>query len=235
MRERQLRGKLLSFIQLSCLTSGVIFFTEISRELDARAQLKERLLSTTASDLGSIHNYLKPFPTNNERKGSYSVQHDFNVYRAQSTFVTTDDFRMNTTLPVFGAVRAPHTARSFAALYSRDPGLAKATIPILWSILFVEMFRPLFRRLQNNIVNPLTQISISEKRSFSTSKQHKMLHHLMVGTWTPPGAIFTFQFDDEALTLKLIKRTEIPKDEPISWMTFDVCLDKRPGRHIVRF
>ncbi|GAB7348080.1 hypothetical protein MBLNU459_g6110t2 [Dothideomycetes sp. NU459] len=48
-----------------------------------------------------------------------------------------------------------------------------------------------------------------------------MLHHLMVGTWTPPGAIFTLQFDDEALTLKLIKRTEIPKDEPISWMTFD--------------
>lgn len=44
----------------------------------------------------------------------------------------------------------------------------------------------------------------------------------MVGTWTPPGAIFTFQFDDEALTLKMIKRTEIPKDEPISWMTFDV-------------
>lgn len=49
-----------------------------------------------------------------------------------------------------------------------------------------------------------------------------MLHHLMVGTWTPPGAIFTLQFDDEALTLKLIKKTDIPKDEPISWMTFDV-------------
>lgn len=48
------------------------------------------------------------------------------------------------------------------------------------------------------------------------------LHHLMVGTWTPPGAIFTFQFDDEKLELKCIKRTEIPKDEPISWMTFDV-------------
>lgn len=43
----------------------------------------------------------------------------------------------------------------------------------------------------------------------------------MVGTWTPPGAIFTFAFDDEALTLKLIKRTEIAQDEPISWMTFD--------------
>ncbi|KAI7783365.1 3-carboxy-muconate cyclase [Diaporthe eres] len=47
------------------------------------------------------------------------------------------------------------------------------------------------------------------------------LHHLMIGTWTPPGAIFTVQFDDEKLELKLIKRTEIPKDEPISWMTFD--------------
>ncbi|ROV91559.1 hypothetical protein VPNG_09743 [Cytospora leucostoma] len=47
------------------------------------------------------------------------------------------------------------------------------------------------------------------------------LHHLMVGTWTPPGAIFTVQFDDEKLELKLIHRTEIPKDEPISWMTFD--------------
>lgn len=44
----------------------------------------------------------------------------------------------------------------------------------------------------------------------------------MVGTWTPPGAIFTFAFDDEALTLTLVARTEIPHDEPISWMTFDV-------------
>ena len=52
-----------------------------------------------------------------------------------------------------------------------------------------------------------------------------MLHHLMVGTWTPPGAIFTIEFDDEALTLKLLKRTPIPEDEPISWMTFDVSLD----------
>ena len=39
---------------------------------------------------------------------------------------------------------------------------------------------------------------------------------------TPPGAIFTVVFDDEKLTLELVKRTEIPKDEPISWMTFDV-------------
>lgn len=42
----------------------------------------------------------------------------------------------------------------------------------------------------------------------------------MVGTWTPPGAIFTFAFDTEKLSLEMIKRTEIPKDEPISWMTF---------------
>ncbi|KAI0871089.1 3-carboxy-cis,cis-mucoante lactonizing enzyme [Hypoxylon argillaceum] len=47
------------------------------------------------------------------------------------------------------------------------------------------------------------------------------LHHLMIGTWTPPGAIFTVAFDDERLTLELVKRTEIPHDEPISWMAFD--------------
>ncbi|CAK7223055.1 hypothetical protein SEUCBS140593_005108 [Sporothrix eucalyptigena] len=47
------------------------------------------------------------------------------------------------------------------------------------------------------------------------------LHHLMIGTWTPPGAIFTVQFDDEKLEMKLVKRTEIPHDEPISWMAFD--------------
>jgi hypothetical protein len=49
-----------------------------------------------------------------------------------------------------------------------------------------------------------------------------MLHHLMIGTWTPPGAIFTVVFDDEKRTLELVKKTEIPHDEPISWMTFDV-------------
>lgn len=54
-----------------------------------------------------------------------------------------------------------------------------------------------------------------------------MLHHLMIGTWTPPGAIFTVQFDDEQRTLKLAKRTEIPYDEPISWMTFDVSLQQK--------
>lgn len=51
------------------------------------------------------------------------------------------------------------------------------------------------------------------------------LHHLMIGTWTPPGAIFTVAFDDEKLTLELVKRTEIPHDEPISWMAFDVSLE----------
>ncbi|KAK4984999.1 hypothetical protein LTR66_008309 [Elasticomyces elasticus] len=48
-----------------------------------------------------------------------------------------------------------------------------------------------------------------------------MLHHLMIGTWTPPGAIFTVVFDDERLTLELVKKTEIAHEESISWMTFD--------------
>ncbi|KAF2469481.1 3-carboxy-cis,cis-mucoante lactonizing enzyme [Lindgomyces ingoldianus] len=48
-----------------------------------------------------------------------------------------------------------------------------------------------------------------------------MKHHLMVGTWTPPGIIVTVEFDDEALSLKVTKKTEIPQNEPISWMTFD--------------
>jgi len=47
-------------------------------------------------------------------------------------------------------------------------------------------------------------------------------HHLMIGTWTPPGVIITVAFDDEKLTLELVKKTEIPEDEPISWMAFDV-------------
>ena len=61
-------------------------------------------------------------------------------------------------------------------------------------------------------------------RLFSSTKRLNMpVHHLMVGTWTPPGAIFTFAFDTDKLSLTLLKRTEIPKDEPISWMTFSVC------------
>ncbi|KAK2794680.1 hypothetical protein FQN50_009865 [Emmonsiellopsis sp. PD_5] len=43
----------------------------------------------------------------------------------------------------------------------------------------------------------------------------------MIGTWTPPGNIYTVEFDDEQLTLRLVKKTSIPEDEPISWMTFD--------------
>jgi hypothetical protein len=72
----------------------------------------------------------------------------------------------------------------------------------------------LLRSLAYHTKNQLT----SHCPSFS----RRMLHHLMVGTWTPPGAIFTFEFDDVALSLRLIKRTPIPEDEPISWMTFDV-------------
>lgn len=48
-------------------------------------------------------------------------------------------------------------------------------------------------------------------------------HHLMIGTWVKPGVIITVAFDDEKFTLELVKKTEIPHDEPISWMAFDVC------------
>lgn len=64
-------------------------------------------------------------------------------------------------------------------------------------------------------------------------QQFRMKHHLMVGTWTPPGAIFTVEFDDEAWTLKLVKRTAIPEDEPISWMTFDVSQQHGDGCFLV--
>lgn len=53
-----------------------------------------------------------------------------------------------------------------------------------------------------------------------------MKHHLMVGTWTPPGRIYTVQFDDEALTLTKLKKTDIPEAEPISWMAFSVCFSR---------
>ena len=49
-----------------------------------------------------------------------------------------------------------------------------------------------------------------------------MKHHLFVGTWTRPGAIFAFEFDDETLDLALAKKNVIDHDEPISWMAFDV-------------
>lgn len=58
-----------------------------------------------------------------------------------------------------------------------------------------------------------------------------MKHHLMCGTWVKPGVIVTVEFDDEALTLKLVKKTDIPKDEPISWMTFDVRARKAMGEY----
>lgn len=35
--------------------------------------------------------------------------------------------------------------------------------------------------------------------------------------------IITVAFDDETLKLELVKKTDIPEDEPISWMAFDVC------------
>jgi carboxy-cis,cis-muconate cyclase len=50
-------------------------------------------------------------------------------------------------------------------------------------------------------------------------------HHLMCGTWVKPGVIITVSFDTETLKLELVKKTEIPHDEPISWMSFDVCSD----------
>jgi hypothetical protein len=53
-------------------------------------------------------------------------------------------------------------------------------------------------------------------------------HHLMIGTWTPPGVIITVSFDTETLKLKLVKKTEIPEDEPISWMAFDVPSPRPP-------
>ena len=56
---------------------------------------------------------------------------------------------------------------------------------------------------------------------------------------TPPGAIFTVSFDDETHALELVKRTDIPKDQPISWMTFDVrqqprCYENVLTYHLVR-
>ncbi|KAE8357273.1 hypothetical protein BDV27DRAFT_139653 [Aspergillus caelatus] len=63
-------------------------------------------------------------------------------------------------------------------------------------------------------------VSRAVSRTFSQSIAVNMKHHLMVGTWTPPGRIYTVAFDDEALTLDLVKKTDIPEAEPISWMTF---------------
>lgn len=71
-------------------------------------------------------------------------------------------------------------------------------------------------RLSNRFTLPRRLLS-------GPARNNMGLHHLMIGTWTPPGAIFTVQFDDEKLELTLVKKTDIPHDEPISWMTFDVC------------
>jgi hypothetical protein len=76
-----------------------------------------------------------------------------------------------------------------------------------------------------------TRFNAAEKENTSAVYSRKMLHHLMIGTWRPPGRIYTVVFDDEALTLSLLKRTEIPEDEPISWMTFDVRVIEI-GRHV---
>ena len=60
---------------------------------------------------------------------------------------------------------------------------------------------------------------------FHTSTARMTKHHLMCGTWVKPGVIITVSFDTETLKLELVKKTEIPHDEPISWMSFDVCSD----------
>lgn len=39
------------------------------------------------------------------------------------------------------------------------------------------------------------------------------------------------EFDDELLSLKLVKKTDIPEDEPISWMTFDVRILSCPHQN----
>lgn len=86
---------------------------------------------------------------------------------------------------------------------------------ILDSVAIHRMIRPAFFSLASayhSIRAPL--------RAFSTTSPATMKHHLMVGTWTAPGRIYTVQFDDEALTLELVKKTDIPEAEPISWMTF---------------
>ena len=82
----------------------------------------------------------------------------------------------------------------------------------------------MFRVVHRSSISSIASIALRFPCCSTSARfqRFRMLHHLMVGTWTPPGAIFTFEFDDESLSLRLIKRTEIPQDEPISWMTFDV-------------
>ncbi len=66
--------------------------------------------------------------------------------------------------------------------------------------------------------------ALSLRQLRNVGQSVRMKHHLMVGTWTRPGRIYTVAFDDEALTLELVKKTDIPEAEPISWMTFSVRL-----------
>jgi hypothetical protein len=85
-------------------------------------------------------------------------------------------------------------------------------------------------RLQGKLCFPFSSHQLSQLLYGFKPVPLKMLHHLMIGTWTRPGAIFTVVFDDDKLTLELAKRTEIPHDEPISWMTFNVSLKKASER-----
>jgi hypothetical protein len=45
-------------------------------------------------------------------------------------------------------------------------------------------------------------------------------HHLMVGTWENPGAIYVFEFDTDTRSLELIHSVDTPPGEAISWMCF---------------
>lgn len=82
------------------------------------------------------------------------------------------------------------------------------------------MFRAIAR---SSLFSQRLSPSLTQTASlFTPTAPANMKHHLMVGTWTPPGRIYTVAFDDEALTLDLVKKTDIPEAEPISWMTFSV-------------
>lgn len=126
--------------------------------------------------------------------------------------------RMQPALPLqlpISAAAPPHVDRLFSrASSNRRNALSK---PLMSPVCWIQTASSSWRRL----IRPAS-VARTSLRPLSSSSSAAMLHHLMVGTWTPPGAIFTLQFDDEALTLKLIKKTEIPNDEPISWITFDV-------------
>lgn len=103
--------------------------------------------------------------------------------------------------------------------------LPPSSMVVNWSTASTRILRTASTALPWSRIPQGSAHSLTYTRSFSSSSRtaRKMpVHHLMIGTWTPPGAIFTVAFDDEKLTLELVKRTEIPQDEPISWMAFDV-------------